>query len=57
MKNQLSLRQRSDPAMENRIVAFGTDSGKMATEIRRVAYLKRPVLYRGQGGIFSVQAS
>jgi hypothetical protein len=51
---ELSLRERSDPAVEEQIVAYGADSGYMATEIRRVAYLKRPVPCRGQGGIFTV---
>jgi cold shock CspA family protein len=54
MTSELSLQQRSEPVVEEQIVAFGADSGYMASEIRRVAYLKRPVPCRGQGGIFTV---
>lgn len=47
--------ERSIPDFERKVAAFGSDSGRMVTEIKRVAYLKRPVQMSGQGGIFKTQ--
>ena len=47
-----TLDERSDPDFQRKVCAFGEDSGRRATEIRRVQYLKRPVKVSGQGGVF-----
>jgi len=47
-----TLEQRSDPVFQRKVCAFGEDSGRRATEIRRVEYLKRPINVSGQGGVF-----
>jgi len=41
--------------MQRKIAAFGTDSGRMVTEIKRIEYLKHPVKMPAQGGVFKVQ--
>jgi magnesium-dependent phosphatase 1 len=51
---EMSIEKRSVPKVEQQIMALGSDSGKMITEIRQVQYLKRSVPFRGQGGIFKV---
>ena len=51
---EMSLEQRSVPEIEQQIVALGSDSGKMITEIKLVQYLKRPLLMPAQGGIYKV---
>lgn len=50
---ETTVEQRSDPAFQRRAAAFGADSGRMVTEIRKVAYLKQPVKVSGQGGVFT----
>jgi magnesium-dependent phosphatase 1 len=47
-------RQRSTASMERKIGAFGADSGRWVTEIRRVEYLKGPIRVSGKIGIFRV---
>lgn len=47
-----TVQERSTPEVQRRVTAFGADSGKMVTEIKRVAYLKRPVKISGKGGVF-----
>lgn len=54
---ETTIEQRSDPVFQRRVAAFGADSGRMVTEIKKVAYLKRPVKVSGQGGVFKVQIS
>lgn len=51
---ELSTKHRCEPIVEDQVVAFGADSGKMVTEIRRVEYLKQPLRCKGQPGIFTV---
>ena len=46
--------ERSTAEMQKRICAYGSDSGRIVTEIRRVAYLKRPVKMSGRGGVFKI---
>jgi hypothetical protein len=52
---EATLEQRSDPDFQRSVAAFGSDSGKMVTEIKRVQYLKLPVAMSGQGGVFRAQ--
>ena len=52
---EVGLEDRSDPDFQRKAVAYGEDSGKMVTEIRRVMGLKRPVKLPGQSGVFNVQ--
>mmetsp|Transcript_10765 Transcript_10765/g.26028 ORF Transcript_10765/g.26028 Transcript_10765/m.26028 type:complete len:413 (+) Transcript_10765:335-1573(+) len=47
--------ERSDPEFQRNVGAYGADSGKMVTEIRRAAYLKKPVKVQGSGGVFKAQ--
>ena len=51
---ETTVQERSDPAVQRQVVAYGKDSGKMVTEIRRVAYLKRPIPVPGQAGVFTL---
>lgn len=50
-----TLDERSEPDHEHNAAAYGRDSGKFATKIRRVAYLKRPIKMKGQPGLFKVR--
>ena len=52
---ETTLAERSEPDFQRRVCAFGEDSGRRATEIRRVEYLKRPVRVSGQGGVFKAK--
>jgi magnesium-dependent phosphatase 1 len=52
---ETTVEERSDPEFQRRVAAFGSDSGKMVTEIKRVQYLKRPIHVSGQGGVFNAQ--
>ena len=52
---ETTVEQRTDPEMQRRIAAFGADSGRMVTEIKKVAYLKRPMKVSGKGGIFKTK--
>jgi hypothetical protein len=49
------VEERSDPEIQRRIAAFGEVSGRMATVIKKVAYLKRPFKVSGQGGVFKTK--
>ena len=49
---ETTVEERSDPEVQRNVAAYGTDSGKMVTEIKRVEYLKRGVRVSGQGGVF-----
>jgi magnesium-dependent phosphatase 1 len=46
--------ERSTPQIQRQICAYGSDSGRRLTEIKRVAYLKRPIPLAAQGGVFHV---
>ena len=50
--NETAVEERSEPEFQRKVAAFGEDSGRMATEIKRVQYLTRPVKVSGQGGVF-----
>lgn len=52
---ETTLEERSDPEFQRNVGAYGADSGKMVTEIKRAAYLKKPVKVQGAGGVFKVQ--
>lgn len=52
---ETTLEERSNPDFERRVAAFGADSGRLATEIRRVTYLKNPVKAKGEPGVFKVR--
>ena len=52
---ETTVEERSDPEFQRSVAAFGSDSGKVVTEIRRVEYLKCPVNVSGQGGVFKVR--
>ncbi|VEU40598.1 unnamed protein product [Pseudo-nitzschia multistriata] len=52
---EASLSERSVPDFERKVVAYGPDSGRIVTEIKRVAYLKRPIRQRGEAGVFNVK--
>lgn len=52
---ETTLEERSDPKMQQKIGAYGQDSGMRATEIRRIEYLKKPVKISGQGGVFKAR--
>ena len=54
---ETTVEERSDPAFQRRVGAYGADSGRIVTEIRKVAYLKQPVKVSGQGGVFTTQIS
>eukprot|EP00804_Cyclotella_cryptica_P015914 CCRYP_006407-RA/>CCRYP_006407-RA protein AED:0.27 eAED:0.27 QI:93/1/1/1/1/1/2/300/470 len=54
---ETTLEQRCDPNFQRAVGAYGQDSGMRATEIKRVAYLKKGVKVSGQGGIFKVKVS
>eukprot|EP00586_Coscinodiscus_wailesii_P016562 CAMPEP_0172498796 /NCGR_PEP_ID=MMETSP1066-20121228/117518_1 /TAXON_ID=671091 /ORGANISM="Coscinodiscus wailesii, Strain CCMP2513" /LENGTH=479 /DNA_ID=CAMNT_0013272225 /DNA_START=207 /DNA_END=1646 /DNA_ORIENTATION=- len=49
-----TLEERCVGDFERRVAAFGADSGRRATEIKRVEYLKRGVKVSGRGGVFKV---
>lgn len=51
---ETTVQQRSDPDFQRKVAAFGEDSGKMVTEIKRVEYLKQPLRVSGQGGVWKV---
>lgn len=51
---ETTVKQRSDSETQRQVAAFGADSGRMVTEIRRVDYLKKPVKMPAQGGVFKV---
>jgi len=50
-----TLEERSQPDHENKVTAYGCDSGQYATEIQKVSYLKRPIPMKGQAGLFKVR--
>lgn len=51
--HEATVEQPSDPNFQRRLAAFGADSGRMATEIRKVTCLKQPAKVLGQGGVFA----
>ena len=51
---ETTVEERSDAEFQRNVAAYGKDSGRMVTEIKRVAYLKKPVRVSGQGGVFKV---
>jgi len=51
---ETTISERSVPDFERKVVAYGSDSGRIVTEIRRVAYLKRPIRQSGEAGVFNV---
>ncbi|CAJ1933918.1 unnamed protein product [Cylindrotheca closterium] len=52
---ETTLEERSDPEFQRNVAAFGADSGKIVTEIKRAAYLKKPIRVQGAGGVFKAQ--
>lgn len=52
---ETTLSERSDPSFERKVGAYGADSGRIVTEIKRVAYLKKPIQRMGEGGVFNVR--
>lgn len=52
---ETTVEERSDPDFQRKVGAFGEDSGKMVTEIKRIQYLKRGVKVSGKGGVFKVK--
>jgi len=51
---ETTLEERCDEEFQRNVGAFGRDSGKMVTEIKRVEYLKQGVKVSGRGGVFKV---
>jgi hypothetical protein len=49
---ETTVEERSNKEFQRNVCAFGEDSGRMVTEIKRVEYLKRPLKVSGQGGVF-----
>ena len=49
---ETTLEERCDPDFQRSVGAFGADSGRRATEIKRVEYLKQGVKVSGSGGVF-----
>mmetsp|Transcript_49029 Transcript_49029/g.147670 ORF Transcript_49029/g.147670 Transcript_49029/m.147670 type:complete len:462 (-) Transcript_49029:343-1728(-) len=49
---ETTLEERCDTNFQRSVGAFGADSGKMVTEIKRVEYLKSPTRVSGRGGVF-----
>lgn len=52
---ETTIAERSVPEFERKVVAYGSDSGRIVTEIKRVAYLKQPIRQRGEAGVFNVK--
>ena len=52
---ETTLKDRCEPQFQQKVGAFGNDSGKMVTEIKRVAYLNQGVKVSGKGGVFKVK--
>ena len=50
-----TVKERSQPEFQCHVDAFGSDSGRMVTEIKRVQYLKRFVIILGQGGVLKLK--
>ena len=48
------VEERSKPDMQRRIGAYGAESGRRCTEIRRVELLRKPVRVKAKGDIFKV---
>jgi magnesium-dependent phosphatase 1 len=49
---ETSVEERSEPEFQRNVGAYGSDSGKMVTEIKRIEYLTRGVKVSGKGGVF-----
>ena len=54
---ETTVQERSRPEMQRRIEAYGADSGRRCTEIRRVEYLRQPVPVKARGGVFKIPVS
>lgn len=52
---EATLEERCNPDFQRKVAAYGADSGRMCTEIKRVSYLKKPIKTQGQGGVFKVR--
>jgi len=52
---EATMAERSVPEFERNVMAYGSDSGRIVTEIKRVAYLKQPIRQRGESGVFTVK--
>ena len=52
---ETTVAERSVSEFERKVVAYGSDSGRIVTEIKRVAYLKKPIRQRGESGVFKVK--
>ena len=50
-----TVEERSTVEMQRSICAYGADSGRRLTEIKRVSYLKKPIPMKPTGGVFKVQ--
>jgi magnesium-dependent phosphatase 1 len=49
---ETSVEERSEPEFQRNVGAYGSDSGKIVTEIKRIEYLTRGVKVSGKGGVF-----
>ena len=47
-----SLEERSTDQVQRRVCAYGAEMGRYLTEVRRAAWLKKPVPMRGRPGWF-----
>jgi len=54
---ETTMAERSISEFERKVVAYGSDSGRMVTEIKRVAYLKQPMRQIGESGVFKVKVN
>ncbi len=52
---ETTIEERNDAQFQRRVAAYGTDSGRMVTEIVRIAYLTKPIQWSGQPGVFKVR--
>jgi hypothetical protein len=51
---EMTLDERNERSVQQKVAAYGKDSGKMVTSITSVQYLKHPIPMGGQGGVFKV---
>jgi len=52
---ETTIAERSIPEFERKVVAYGSDSGRFVTEIKRAEYLKQPIRQKGESGVFKVK--
>ena len=50
-----TVKERSQPEFQCHVNAFGSDSGRMVTEVKRMQYLKHFVIISGQGGVLKLK--